>query len=181
MDNKRDLKLNGFTLKNFKNLNVKESRRVWGWRNCYRIRKHMYNDGNISWKEHSLFLSSLKKNNNSCYWLVRGLTGDYLGVVYLNRIDRRNGNAYLGIYSNPYNLSRGFGIILMELLKLLAFDVYKIHTLKLEVLANNKKAINFYKRSGFKAEGRLKDFVLRSGRRQDVVIMGIINKYGPKK
>ena len=36
------------------------------------------------------------------------------------------------------------------------------------------------KRFGFEKEGELKDFVFKNGKRKNVIIMGIINKYGNK-
>jgi UDP-4-amino-4,6-dideoxy-N-acetyl-beta-L-altrosamine N-acetyltransferase len=52
----------------------------------------------------------------------------------------------------------------------------KLHTLKLEVLENNERAINFFKKLGFKEEGRLREFVFKEDIWYDAIIMGITEK-----
>ncbi|MDW8097566.1 MAG: GNAT family N-acetyltransferase, partial [Aquificaceae bacterium] len=56
----------------------------------------------------------------------------------------------------------------------LAFEVAKLHTLKLEVIEDNERAISFYKRMGFVEEGRLREFVFKEGRWKDVIVMGMV-------
>jgi len=58
----------------------------------------------------------------------------------------------------------------------LAFEHLKLHTLKLEVLENNERAINFFKKLGFKEEGRLREFVFKEDIWYDAIIMGITEK-----
>ena len=69
----------------------------------------------------------------------------------------------------------GVGRILDSLAKNIAFDILNLHTLKLEVIEDNKVVINLHKKLGFKEEGRLKDFVYKDGKWKDVIIMGIMN------
>jgi len=45
---------------------------------------------------------------------------------------------------------------------------------KAEIIETNERAINFYKKSGFVKEGRLKEFVFKDGKWLDVIVMGII-------
>ena len=58
----------------------------------------------------------------------------------------------------------------------MAFEHLKLHTLKLEVLENNERAINFFKKLGFKEEGRLREFVFKEDIWYDAIIMGITEK-----
>jgi len=57
----------------------------------------------------------------------------------------------------------------------MASNIFGLHSLKLEVIEDNKKAIEFYKKKGFEEEGRLREFVLKHGKWLGVIIMGIIN------
>ncbi len=159
---------------NFINLNDKELEIIRKWRNNNDICIWMYNAHKISSNEHKNFINKLKKNNTDFYWLVKDKKGSNIGVIYLNRVDFLHRNAYLGIYKDP-NLS-GVGELLMDSLKEIAFKIAKLHTLKLEVIETNKEAIRFYKKMGFKEEGRLKEFVYRDGKWLDVIIMGLVNK-----
>jgi len=62
----------------------------------------------------------------------------------------------------------------LKCFKELAFDITHLHTLRLEVIADNERAVNFYKNFGFCEEGRLKEFVFKDGKWCDVIVMGMI-------
>ena len=167
--------MDGIKTKNFINLSAEEKEMVLGWRNQESIRKWMYSDTIISSKEHADFLSNLTKDKNNSYWVAENGDEILFGTISLNKIDFKNKHAYIGIYSNPYNEIKNRGHLLIQCIKKLAFEIAGLHTLKLEVIANNQKAINFYKKSGFNEEGRLKEFVFKDGQWHDVIVMGIMN------
>jgi UDP-4-amino-4,6-dideoxy-N-acetyl-beta-L-altrosamine N-acetyltransferase len=58
----------------------------------------------------------------------------------------------------------------------LAFDTVELHSLKLEVIEENERSVDFYMKIGFKEEGLLKEFVLKDGKWLNVIIMGILNR-----
>ncbi|HEY9206263.1 MAG TPA: UDP-4-amino-4,6-dideoxy-N-acetyl-beta-L-altrosamine N-acetyltransferase [Candidatus Methanoperedens sp.] len=174
-----DLKIN-FEMKkvkliNFINLTDEEKEMIRKWRNNKNIRKLMFSDHIISAEEHSNFIVKLKEDNKNFFWLVKN-NEEPIGVISLNRTDFANKNAYLGLYVNPDYKVLGAGQILMGCIKKLAFDKINLHGLRLEVIDGNERAKNFFKKSGFTEEGRLKDFVIKDCRWQDVIVMGILNK-----
>lgn len=169
---KNDFQLGSLDIINFRGLSMKEREAVREMRNDPRIRAWMYNRKKISPAEHALFFRSIKKRENDFYWMVRS-AGLCLGVIYLNRIDYANRHAYLGIYANPFLEMKGKGRLLMDCLKYVGFKKGKLRTIKLEVIADNKKAIAFYKNNGFAREGRLKEYVFDGESWKDVLIMGI--------
>jgi UDP-4-amino-4,6-dideoxy-N-acetyl-beta-L-altrosamine N-acetyltransferase len=177
-DMRKDFGFDGVTLKNLVNADEEEKREVLSWRNSDEVRQWMYSAHTISWEEHLAFIEGLKKDSKNFYWLVALEKGERLGVVSLNRVDAANGNAYLGLYANPSRSTAGAGRILMDCIKKLAFEEAGLHTLKLEVIEANERALRFYEKAGFKEEGRLKEHVLKEGRRMDVIVMGIINNGG---
>ena len=166
--------INGAEIINFLNLSSEEREMVLNWRNHEDIRKWMYSDNIISLNEHINFIDQLVENTNNFYWVVKNKDGIYFGTIYLNRTDFKNKHAYIGIYANPYNEIKNKGYLLIQSIKSLAFEIAGLHTLKLEVIDNNQKAINFYKKSGFAEEGRLKEFVFKDEQWHDVIFMGII-------
>jgi UDP-4-amino-4,6-dideoxy-N-acetyl-beta-L-altrosamine N-acetyltransferase len=168
----RNLEISGMTLLNFTNLSKEEKEMILRWRNSEEVRRWMFTDHIISLKEHLDFIDSLKNDNRNFYFLVKRVS-EYLGVVYLIRVDLRNRNAYLGIYANPEKKIAGLGSILGEVLLKLTFDVAKLHTLKLEVFEDNERAIALYRKLGFVEEGRLREFIFRDGKWKDVIVMGI--------
>ncbi|WP_445475043.1 UDP-4-amino-4,6-dideoxy-N-acetyl-beta-L-altrosamine N-acetyltransferase [Methanococcoides methylutens] len=169
---KKDFIFDDLMVKNFINTSTEEKEIVRNCRNHVSVREWMYSDNIISSEEHIYFIKNLKNDNNNFYWIVQK-GQECIGVISLNKIDLRNKNAYLGIYSNPYCKLKTKGNLLIKCLKTLAFDIAKLHTLKLEVVDNNKRAISFYKKSGFKEEGRLKEFVFKNGNWYDMIVMGI--------
>jgi UDP-4-amino-4,6-dideoxy-N-acetyl-beta-L-altrosamine N-acetyltransferase len=176
MDLKRDFHIDDVSVVNFINLSGEERELVRRWRNHDDIRKQMYSEHMISLEEHAGFIAGLSNDDKNFYWLVKDKKGEYSGVIYLNRTDFSNMNAYLGIYSNPDLKTQGTGSTLIDCLKKIAFEKWDLHTLKLEVIETNGRAIHFYEKSGFAVEGRLKEFVFKKGRWYDVMIMGIVNR-----
>lgn len=173
---RRNFEFDDVFLVNFINLNNEESEMVRNWRNNENIRRWMFSDHIISQEEHIRFIEGLKKNSKNFYWVVKNKEGEYLGVVSLNRVDFKNKNAYLGIYVSPDCQQVGTGHVLITCLKKITLDIARLHTLKLEVIETNARAIDFYKKSGFTEEGRLKEFISKDGRWLDVVVMGIIKR-----
>lgn len=172
---RKNFQFKDISLLNFVNLSQKEKEMVRRWRNNLNIRKWMLTNKIITLKEHLHFIDSLKSNPKDFYWLVRQKSNGYFGVIYLNRVNQTNKNAYMGIYVNPYAKVPGRGELLLECLRKMVFKLAKMHTLKLEVMENNKRAFIFYQKHGFKIEGRLQDFVFRNGGWQDLIVMGIKN------
>ena len=169
----KNITLRGYSLMNFAGLAARERALVLKWRNDGQIRKWMYSGRAITAAEHGKFVRGLKKDAKNYYWLVTSRRDGHIGVIYLNKVDLQNKNAYLGIYANPDSEVKGRGSILMKCVLAAAFDKLRLHTVKLEVLEHNARALGFYKKSGFTEEGRLKEFVLKNGRRYDVIVMGI--------
>lgn len=131
--------------KNFVELNEEEILEVLRWRNHPFVRQFMNNDAAISEQEHHNFVNMLKKTRHFArYWKV-----DNIGVVYLNKIDRDNRTAYLGIYINPDNPATGKGARLMSILLKAAFYQLGLKTIFLEVFESNIAAIKLYSRFGF--------------------------------
>lgn len=165
-----DFDLINLKLKNFINTSEEEKYSILEWRNHKSIRKWMYSDKVIDLNEHLNFIDNLKYDKKKFFWLA----GD-IGVVYLNRVDFYNKNAYLGIYLNPLVPNEGKGIFLGKALLEIAFEIIKLHSLRLEVIEDNYRARKFYEKLGFKEEGCLIDFVNKNGNWKNVIIMGKIN------
>ncbi len=171
-----DFVFGGYLVINFVNLGDAEKEMVRSWRNNEQIRKYMFSEHFISLEEHAKFTAALSSDNKNFYWLIKDKEGEYLGVISLNRADLSNKNAFLGIYSNPDRKTSGAGSLLVDCLKKIAFEKWNLHTLKLEVIETNVRAVDFYAKAGFSEEGRLKQFALKKGKWHDVIIMGMVNR-----
>ena len=152
---------------NFINLTDEEMEMVRSWRNNENVRKWMHANHVISRKEHLDFIERLRGDSKNFYWLLKDRLGKYIGVIYLNKENLESNSAYLGIYKNPNYKSHGVGHLLMECLKKLTFDIALIPTLKLEGMNNNKHAVNFFKKQGFKKEAKREEFTIMSIRKEE--------------
>lgn len=152
----------------FTQMTLEDSQNVLNFRNHPEVSKWMYSD-NISINAHLNFISSLKNNSSSYYWLMKK-NSQLLGVGSLTRINLAHKHGYIGIYKNPslYNV----GGKILECLEEIAFREFALHTLHLEVLQNNQKAIAFYEKYAYTYEGKLQDFVFRNHQYENVLIYG---------
>jgi UDP-4-amino-4,6-dideoxy-N-acetyl-beta-L-altrosamine N-acetyltransferase len=128
-----------YKIKNFINLSYEDKIKVLIWRNHLETSKWMIKKF-ISIKEHLNFINSLKKIQNKKYFLL-----DDIGVVYFIIKDNL---VEIGLYKNPNK--KKVGTKLMEFALNYAFEILKAKKIVLFVYENNKKAINLYKKFGFK-------------------------------
>ncbi len=142
---KKNLVVDEYKFTNFVNLSDDEIEMIRKWRNSDNVRKWMYNDHIIYEEEHKKIINSLKGSEDKIYWLVK--KGDLaIGVLYFINISWKHKRAYFGIYANPGKKIPGAGKTLNSIAIKIAFDILNLHSLKLEVIENNKVAINLYKK-----------------------------------
>ncbi len=165
----------GVELISFPSMPDEEKEMVRKWRNHPNIRKWMYNSKPISREEHLSFIEKLKQSGEDFYFLVKE-GGKYIGVISIRRVDFYHKHCFLGIYANPYSKTKGLGKKLIQALDELVFDFMKFHSLKLEVIEGNEKAINLYRKAGFEEEGKLKEYIRKGKKWKDIIIMGKVSK-----
>jgi UDP-2,4-diacetamido-2,4,6-trideoxy-beta-L-altropyranose hydrolase/UDP-4-amino-4,6-dideoxy-N-acetyl-beta-L-altrosamine N-acetyltransferase len=133
--------------KNFQLLSKKEKKIVFHIRNDIRIRKWMYNNEPLVYKEHLSYLKSLKKRDDRVYFLIEDKKQP-LGVVDLTNISKEKKEAELGIYANPD--LKGQGSVLMQTILEYASLVLGLQKIYAHVFSKNLKAIALYEKFGFK-------------------------------
>jgi len=101
--------------------------------------------------------------------------GEYLGGIGLMHIDRRNRSAEVGIViARPDDWGQGLGTEAMMLILRHAFEEMNLHRVQLRVYDFNERGMKSYAKIGFVEEGRLREALIRHGKRHDVLIMGIL-------
>ncbi len=180
-------------------MNKKDALKTLEMRNHRNVAQWMYS-AQITQKAHFDFIKKLRKNSASFYWLFK-YDSLLLGVGSLTRININHKHAYIGIYKNPelykdvnldsncadsvdsgldsnshQNLRQNLnaGKMILETLEKIAFYDFGLHSLHLEVMESNSKAIRLYERNGYKLEGKLKDFIKKDNAFIDVLIYGKI-------
>lgn len=170
----RHLALTSITLTPFTMLNDQQKIAVWQMRTHPDIAHWMNSGGDISLESHLAFMARQHQDTRNINYLCQDNAGP-VGVVSLHRLDWNNRLAWLGIYRNPFRHDKGLGARLLSAVNQLAFDVAQLHTLKLEVAADNKRAIKAYQEAGFRHEGVWREAVYRplTTNYVDLVLMGI--------
>ncbi len=107
---------------------------------------------------------------------IRTLDGDqFIGFVGLGAIKWNHGDALVGIgLGERAYWGNGYGTDAMQVMLRYAFTELNLYRLTLEVFEYNQRAIQSYRKAGFKEEGRIRKSLLREGSRWDVIVMGIL-------
>jgi RimJ/RimL family protein N-acetyltransferase len=98
-----------------------------------------------------------------------------VGVVYLTHIDHINRNAELSIMIGPSEARhKGLGALAVKEMLSHAFNDLALNKVYLNVVEDNKRAVEFYRRMGFVKEGELRKASYKNGQYKDVLVMGIL-------
>jgi RimJ/RimL family protein N-acetyltransferase len=109
---------------------------------------------------------------------IRTLEDDQLiGFIGLEGDFYPNGDAFVGIGIGERECwGKGYGTDAMKIILRYAFQELNLRRVSLGTFEYNPRAIRSYEKAGFVHEGRLHKFLLREGRRWDLVFMGILRE-----
>ena len=102
--------------------------------------------------------------------------GELVGDCSLHDIDKHNRTCDVGIAIGKPYWSQGYGQEALRLLVDYAFKNHNMHRVGLEVLADEPRAVNCYRKVGFVEEGRLRQRDWANGEYHDVMVMSILDE-----
>lgn len=174
LDLQRRFTLAGLELLPFSTLSEPQALLVWQMRNHPDVAHWMSSGGEIPLEAHLAFMQRQQHETRNFNYLCQDERGA-AGIVSLHQLDWHNRIAWLGIYRNPSRHGERLGARLLAAVGQLAFEVARLHTLKLEVAADNERAIQAYERAGFRHEGAWREAVCRPDQHRfiDLLLMGI--------
>lgn len=113
---------------------------------------------------------------NNLLFSIRALAGDSLiGFIAFDGISWTNRDTFVAIGIGEQDFwSKGYGSDAMRLMLRYGFTELNLHRVSLTVFEQNPRGIRSYEKCGFSHEGRIRDFLLRDGRRSDMLHMGIL-------
>lgn len=120
----------------------------------------------------------IKNSNNPdkrVFNIIEMNTDTIIGNVAFNSIDFVNRSGVLGIFiGNQDFLSKGYGQEAINLMLEYGFRYLNLHSIRLDVLADNPRAYKCYLKCGFKETGKSRDARYLNGKYRDIVYMDIL-------
>ena len=109
------------------------------------------------------------------YTIIEKNTGKVIGETGLLRIDLQWHRSDLTIISpDPADQGKGYGTEAVKLMLQQAFESHKLNRVALATVAFNDKAIDFYKKIGFKQEGIEEQGFYCNGKFYDFIMFRIL-------
>ena len=119
-----------------------------------------------------------EKDPPADFFAIRTLVDDRLvGCAGLDGDAFPNGDAFVGIGIGEREFwGKGYGTDAMKVILRFGFQELNLRRISLDTFEYNPRAIRSYENVGFVHEGRARKFLLREGRRWDMLFMGILRE-----
>jgi len=134
----------------------------------------MYTDHPITGTEHAAWLERALTRTDRRYWIIQ-MDGAPVGLANLADIDvaaRRCAWAYY--LADPATRGRGVGAAVEYIVLRHVFETLELNKLWCEVLVENEAVWRLHESFGFVREACFRQHVLKNGRFQDVVGLGLL-------
>ena len=155
-------------------LTAADSARVLAWRNSPEVAAYMYTDHAISAEEHGRWLAAALASPDRRFWIIED-DGDPVGLANLAGIDRARRRCEWAYYLGEASVrGRGVGAAVEFIVIDHVFSALGLHKLWCEVLIENEAVWRLHESFGFKREAHFRDHVLKAGRFQDVIGLGLL-------
>jgi UDP-4-amino-4,6-dideoxy-N-acetyl-beta-L-altrosamine N-acetyltransferase len=153
-----------------------DSARLLAWRNSPDVAAHMYTDHRISQAEHDRWFAGALAGEDRRYWIIEADDAP-IGLANLARIDadarRCEWAYYLG---EPSTRGQGLGARIEYIVLRHVFETLRLNKLWCEVLAGNEAVWKLHESFGFVREALFREQVVKNGRFQDVVGLGMLKR-----
>jgi len=132
---------------------------------------------NLSFDREMKFIEKFIENNDSIFAIFDMHNEKHIGNCGILDIDQTNRSGELGIFIGDKSFhGKGYGTDAVGLLCDYGFSVLNLNHLYLWVFEYNTRAVNTYKKIGFKVSGRKRCAKEISGKFYDVILMDILKK-----
>lgn len=113
----------------------------------------------------------------STFAIVTKDKDELIGNILLKNIKEINRAATLGIFIGNKNYwNNAYGTEAINLILDYGFNYMNLHSIKLELMSFNERALKCYKKCGFKETGRRRENVYINGKYYDVLCMDILKE-----
>ena len=102
------------------------------------------------------------------------LDNSFVGLFRLDRIDRVNGSAQVGLDICRDQRGKGHASVIYEYFLGYLFLHMRLNRVELVTLESNTKATSLYRKLGFVEEGRLRQAIWRNGLFHDLIMFSLL-------
>jgi len=121
------------------------------------------------------FLNKRLLNGDYIFSIIRKSDDKLIGTISLNEIDNVDRTATIGIFiGDSDNHNKGYGSDALRAILNYGFGVLNLNNIDLKVFDFNERAINCYKKVGFKEYGRRHKAYYVNNEYHDVISMEIL-------
>lgn len=158
-------------------VNLDDVEKYTKWLNDLEISLYLTGASEVYTEKKELeLLEKIMESERDVVFAIFNNNDELIGNCGLHLIDYKNQKATLGIFIGEKDYwNNGYGTESIKLLLSYGFYFLNLHNIELEVFSFNERAINCYKKIGFKEIGRRREAILIGGKYYDEVFMDILS------
>lgn len=125
------------------------------------------------------WFDKISKDKNNIVLAIETLDGKFIGTMGLHSINWVNRTATTGaLIGEKRYWGKGYGTEAKMLILNYAFNQLNLRKIKSEVIAYNKRSLNYSLHCGYEIEGRKKQEIYKNGQYWDLIQLGLFkNKW----
>ena len=109
--------------------------------------------------------------------ICKDVTNEMIGVIYLLNIDNVSRSAEIAVMiGESEHQNKGYGSLAIDEILDHAFNNLNLNRVTLTVLEDNMRALQVYRKIGFKQEGLMRDALYKNGKYVSLVMMSILQR-----
>lgn len=154
---------------------IEDAEKFTEWMNDFKVTDYTGRSGQIMTLEGERRYLEEKINAQATFSIITLDKDKLIGTVGLEEINYLHRTATLGIFiGDKEYLSKGYGTEAIRLLLDYGFNYMNLHSIKLQLMSFNERALKCYKKCGFKETGRIRDNRFINGNYYDTILMDIL-------
>jgi UDP-4-amino-4,6-dideoxy-N-acetyl-beta-L-altrosamine N-acetyltransferase len=159
-------------------LEEKDGNKILVWRNQKEIIDQLFSCVGITARQHYDWYEKYVNDDRRLEFIIEIKENSRpIGTAGLNNIDYKNQKAELGIMIGEQDeQGKGYGKEAISILVQYAFNELNLQRIYLKTFYDNERAIELYRKLGFRQEGILRKEIFKNGKFKDVVVMAILRE-----
>ena len=154
---------------------IEDAEKFAEWMNDFEVTDYTGRSGQIMSLQGEINYLEGNSNPEATFSIITLDEDKLIGTVGLERIDHVHRTATLGIFiGDKEYLSKGYGTEAIRLLLDYGFNYMNLHSVKLNLLSFNERALKCYKKCGFRETGRIRENRFINGKYYDTISMDIL-------